>query len=483
MRSVLAMTHLNFRATYVATMCKVTVALLLCLVPSVALGAATPKGLVVVFDGNDRETRREIYDVIVRDMRVDPPDDFNVALANEAVAAPLGDALANPRSRKAAIAAVRSAMRTVDAPAVISVRTKKKGALRDVHIVAILSTQGGPLFEEDLEPSPGERVSLQLSKLIAASFPEFVRPRPAAPEASTPATPATSARAKHAVEEDADKEESPSPRERPKLTLRNAASPPERDQVAERETSTPSNRADPSNATWIFNLGLEWARRDLEYNQPWVGNMRSHLAPGMAVYSVGGELYPGATMGTPVLKDLALVARFADSLPFETVASNGQTARGGFRRYAAGMRGRIRTGDKKDSPLIGVEGTYGMWQMAFTGADQVVDEAPSVAYGHVRAGVDARLPFGPFALLGGAGYMMVSSAGKYEERFPRASVGGVDAMLGGTWSVMPPFELKLLVTYARFFSSANSERGDRYIAGGALDQYVIASLGVSTVFR
>jgi hypothetical protein len=62
-------------------------------------------------------------------------------------------------------------------------------------------------------------------------------------------------------------------------------------------------------------------------------------------------------------------------------------------------------------------------------------------------------------------------------------LGGVYAMLGGTYRVASAIELNLRVSYARFFSSANSERGDRYIAGGALDQYVIASLGASTVFR
>jgi hypothetical protein len=465
-------------------MFKLTVGLLLCLLSSVAFGASAPKGLVVVLDGNDRDTRREIYDVIVRDMRVDPPDDFNAALEDEGVTGALGEALASPRTRKATILAVRKAMRKVAVPAVLSVRAKRKGAAREVHVVAIVSTQAGPLIEEDFNLSPGEPASAQLGKLVSASLPELARSQRAsadasldaddpsgeegasAPRASKPA----SNKKKEAIDKKAVVEEDSSPKEE-------SPAAPDRDRVAR------SSRVDASNATWVAHVGLELARRDLQYSDPWAGRLRPHLAPGIAVYSVGGELYPGASTGTPVLKDLGFVARFADSLPFESAAPDGQTARGRFRRYSVGVRGRIRAGDKKESPSIGVEGTYGMWQIAFTGPDEVVEESPSVAYGHVRAGVDGRLPFGPFGLVGGAGYMIISSAGKYTDRFPNATVGALDAAVGGTWAVASFVELKLLVTYARFFSSANPEAGAPYIAGGALDQYVMTSIGASTVFR
>ena len=473
------MTSLRIGKMHIATMFKLTVALLFLLVPTVALGASPPRGLVVILDGNDREARREIYDAIVREMYVEPPNDFSAALANEGLVVPIGDALATPRMRKSTLTAVGKAMRTVDASAVLSVNTKRKGATREAHVVCIVSTQQEPMIEEDFNLAPGESGALRLTKFVSASLPELARSQLAAAttwRSAAAAEPRSTAKPT-APEREASKSAKAAPvREEPP-----AAS--ERDHVSEQTRTPTSNELSHANATWIFNVGLEWARRDLQYSDPWAGPLRSHVAPGMAVYSLGGELYPGATTGTPVMKDIGLVARFADSLPFETTATNGQTARGGFRRYAAGFRGRIRAGDKKESPLLGVEATYGMWQMAFTGPDQVVDEAPSVAYGHLRAGVDGRFPFGSFALLGGAGYMLVTSAGRFGDRFPHASVGGVDALLGGTWNVAGSIELKLLVSYARFFSSANPEPGDRYIAGGALDQYFTASFGASTAFR
>jgi hypothetical protein len=461
-------------------MFKFTVGLLLCLVSSVAFGAPAPRGLVVVMDGNDRDTRREIYDAIVRDMRVDPPDDFNAALESEGVTGALGEALANPRTRKSTISAVRKAMRTVETSAVLVVRAKRKGAAREVHVVAIVSTQAGPLIEQDFNLSSGEQASPQLVQLVSASLPELVRSQRASPEASLPSAPQT-----NAIEAEPSGADSEPPRERPsKSSLKKKAvdkkaaveeEPPAKEEApssSERDRAPSGSRVDHSNATWIGHAGLELARRGFTYSDPWAGRLRPDIAPGIAAAFVGFELYPAASTGTQVLKDVGFVARFAESLPFESVADDGQTARGAFRRYAAGVRG-----------LIGVEATWGMWQVAFTGPDEVVDEAPAVAYNHVRVGVDGRFPFGAFAIVGGAGYMMTSSAGRYTDRFPNAKVGGVDAAIGGTYTIASFVELRLLVSYVRFFSSANPEPGAQYIAGGALDQYIMTSLAATTVFR
>ena len=475
-------------------MFKLAVALLMCLVSNVAFAASAPKALIVVMGGDDRNTRREISDAIARDMRVAPPDEFIAALDNEGLGVPLGEALANPRTRKPTIATARRALEAIGAPAVLSVHARREGSVREVHVVAIISTQAGPLIEEDFHIPPNERATPQLLALLTASLPELARSPQAAAEVSPPPKRADGKRVvekKAPLEEDARAEASPPakskraaakkpPAEEEDLPEEAPSSPSERDRAASGSAST--RRADPSNATWIVHGGVELARRDLQYSDPWAGRLRSHLAPALAVYGVGAELYPGAQTGTPFMKDFGFVGRFADSLPFETAASNGQVAHGGFRRYAAGVRQRFRAGDQKSSPLIGIEATYGIWQVAFSGPDEVVDEAPSVTYRHIRAGLDGRFPFGPFSVVGSAGYMFVSSAGKYTERFPNAQIGAVDAAVGGTWSVAPTVELRLTVAYARFFSSAHPEPGAAYVAGGALDQYLMTNLGASVFF-
>jgi hypothetical protein len=232
----------------------------------------------------------------------------------------------------------------------------------------------------------------------------------------------------------------------------------------------------------IGEAAIGVGRRQLQYSDPWAGRLRPYTAPGIGVYSIGAELYPGASSQIEVLKDVGVVGRYAGSLGVESVTSDGQKAKGAFQRYAFGLRARIPTGDRKRSPLIGLEGTYGIWNFAFTGTDEAVDEAPSVQYRYVRAGADARIPFGSLALLAGAGYMSISSAGTLSERFPHLTIAGIDALVGGTYAVASSVELRLIITYARIFSSAHPDPGADYIAGGTLDQYVIATFGASTVF-
>ena len=78
--------------------------------------------------------------------------------------------------------------------------------------------------------------------------------------------------------------------------------------------------------------------------------------------------------------------------------------------------------------------------------------------------------------------MNISSAGMLSERFPNITVAGVDAFGGGTYAVMSPIELRALISYSRFFSSANPDPNADYVAGGTLDQYIILTLGASAHF-
>jgi hypothetical protein len=245
---------------------------------------------------------------------------------------------------------------------------------------------------------------------------------------------------------------------------------------------TGKHPVDFTNASVIVDGAIGVGRRQLQYSDPWAGRLRPYLAPGIAVYSVGAELYPGASTNIEVLKDIGVVGRYAGSLGVESETTDGQTVKGTFQRFAFGLRARVPTGDRKTRPLVGLEGTYGVWNYAFTGVDEAVDESPSVQYKYVRAGADARIPFGSVALLAGAGYMNIWSAGPLSDRFPNLTVAGVDALGGATLSVASTIELRALLTYTRFFSSANPEPGADYIAGGTLDQYVILTLGASTIF-
>jgi hypothetical protein len=84
--------------------------------------------------------------------------------------------------------------------------------------------------------------------------------------------------------------------------------------------------------------------------------------------------------------------------------------------------------------------------------------------------------------LGGAGYMNILSAGPLTDRFPNARIFGVDAMIGGTYPVMPWVDVRLALSYARIFSNMHADVDAEYVAAGALDQYIVGNLGMSAIF-
>ena len=146
------------------------------------------------------------------------------------------------------------------------------------------------------------------------------------------------------------------------------------------------------------------------------------------------------------------------------------------------MRGRTLAGPKNTGPYLGVEGTYGTWAFVFEGTSPLVAEVPSVSYKYLRGAVDARFPFNAFSLTAGIGGMYVLNAGEFSDRFPHASIAGVDGSLVGAYAFLPWMEARADVNYTRIFSSAKPERGDTYMAGGALDEYFIFRGGVAAVF-
>jgi hypothetical protein len=61
-------------------------------------------------------------------------------------------------------------------------------------------------------------------------------------------------------------------------------------------------------------------------------------------------------------------------------------------------------------------------------------------------------------------------------------VQGIGALAGVMMPVATGIEARLLVEYARFFSSFQPEQGDAYIAGGAIDQYLGLRLAGAYVY-
>ena len=74
------------------------------------------------------------------------------------------------------------------------------------------------------------------------------------------------------------------------------------------------------------------------------------------------------------------------------------------------------------------------------------------------------------------GYRVIVGSGQVRTLFPRSNGGGFDVALGGAVPIALGFEARATVEYAHYFFAMGAQPGDRYVLGGALDQYVGATL-------
>jgi hypothetical protein len=445
------------------------------IVSNLAYAASGKQGIAVLVEGADApQVSREIAESIPQGMPVQDPSEFSAALASQGVRGSLADALANPKTRKPTLVAVRKALKQIGLPAALSARSKKvgKGGAREIRVVLIVRAQAEPMIEENIAIARGDRATAQLQPLLAVPLQDLASAPPAQQEPAEAAAPAD--KPSKTAKKDQPKEEKKDDEEAPP--------PSDHDVVAKKRGPLNYN-----NAMVVIDAGADVGTRVLKYSTIVVGPLRAYLQPGIPAWSVGLQIYPAASQNIPVAKDIGLVARASDSLVFESQTNDGkQSAKGKMTRYAVGVRGRIPTGPGADSPLFGLEATYGAWKFDFSGDDQVVTELPAVDYKYIRAGADGRVPFGPAAVFFGVGYMNVMSSGNFGKMFPHATIGGIDAKVGGSYGLTQWLEARASFAYTRIFSSFKPTPDDAAagypIAGGALDQYFVGNMALAALF-
>jgi hypothetical protein len=246
--------------------------------------------------------------------------------------------------------------------------------------------------------------------------------------------------------------------------------------VAAAGESSPDRAATPSNERGHFgrnalelSLGGEFAVRQFQYNEGLTSNLRSYELDGAPAGVVEAGLYPFAFSGGSGMGDVGVVGSYARALGLRSDLSTGTAYDTDWERFFAGARARWRLTSDPDASVLAADAGYGEETFSF-GANSLGDTAPDVDYRFVRLGGDARFPFGRFALSAGASYLAVLSAGGLAGRFPQSQVGGIDATLGASLTIVRGLEARIVASYRRFFYAMHPTPGDGYVAGGALDQ-------------
>ena len=131
--------------------------------------AANSPAIILVVEGTDTEAAREIASSGLPGVRLEGSQDLLVAVADQGVTGSVGQALVNPRTRRATILAVRRGMKRVGATGVLLVNARpSKAGAKSMHVVLLVSTQSEPMIEEDIALPKGQKAA---PRVVALSIP------------------------------------------------------------------------------------------------------------------------------------------------------------------------------------------------------------------------------------------------------------------------------------------------------------------------
>jgi hypothetical protein len=238
---------------------------------------------------------------------------------------------------------------------------------------------------------------------------------------------------------------------------------------------------DVGTTPFVVGLGLDLGGRRFTYSDPISTNLRPYDVIGAPMPSLWGEVYPFARTHVPVLRDLGFTLAYARAVGLDSATEKGAPVGTSWDRFGAGLRVRLRTGGPA-APVVALAGGFGAIRFLFDAPPSLARQLPNVHYRFLRVGVDGRIPFWRLALLADASYLGSVVSGEIHDRFRDPSVGGVELGAGLAVRLAAGFEARLGARYTRWFYAFGPEPGDRYIAGGALDELLALHVGAAYAY-
>ncbi|WP_437491149.1 hypothetical protein WME75_15060 [Sorangium sp. So ce1014] len=427
----------------------------------VALAAPkASKSIAVHIEGpNAAAIREDILSFVPETLEVVKPAAFSKSLKGAGQTKPVGDALVIKAQRKKALDRIRKAGKAAKVEGVIyGVSRTNKKKKKEVHLVYV-DESVGDLEVDSAVPLGGSRDDRKkaLEDLLGPMLAQIAPPP--APEEE-----------KKGGEDGGDGgEDGGDGGDGGEDGGGDGDGEKKADEDEKDDGGAKRKRNDVRSALFSVELGLEFVGRWFDYSDPLSQNLRPYSVFGQPALSLSGELYPLAGTGIAVLKGLGITAGYAQALGLNSAVGDGDPISTTYQRINLGLRQRLSIGE---SSVLGISAGLRFLTFEIDAQGALANTVPNVSYTLFRAGLDARVPVGPVALALGADYLMPLSSGPVYDRFTGASVQGIGATAGVLIPVATGIEARLLLEYARFFSSFQPELTDTYAAGGATDQYL-----------
>ncbi len=232
-----------------------------------------------------------------------------------------------------------------------------------------------------------------------------------------------------------------------------------------------------------LTVGVRATHRSFDFHDPAIGqnvllSQKQALAPSLFAQVF---LFPSAFSSRAALSNVGLAASYELGLPttavFDPGAGNSTKLTTHASELFLGLRGRLPLGVHE----LGLVAGYGQQRYTLSG-DEPMPIVPDLTYEFARIAADASLRFDALTFGARLGTRIVSDTGGLRrEWFPRTKAKSLEAGLLMGYRVAPRFEVLLGLDLTRYWFDFNpipKNADPRYVAGGAVDQYVSGWLGL-----
>lgn len=429
--------------------------------PAVA-EAAESKPIAVYVEGPDAESiRGEVLAVVPGSLKVLDESAFESALQKQGQKGQMGNVMAQPKQRGKLISRIRKATEKAGAQGAIIARVRKtRTGGRELWVLFV--DPGSDEVDIDQAVPLGKSESERASALKEALDPVLKARASAEPQGDASGSDAGGSGSSDGAGDKPD----------------DGTDKPDDGGSDSASTRTPGEM---TTAIVVVGLSFQMAGRFFSFSDGLTRNLRPYDVFGAPMGVANLEFYPAGFGDVPVAKDIGLTASYTMAFGLDSATSTGEPIDTSFLRLNAGLRGRVRFGDAP-SPTLGINAGFTLLNFKYSAPGELASEVPSASYKLLRFGLDMRIPAGPVALEFGGDFLLPLAGGEVYDRFTDPSVLGIEAR-GGVGVPLPGgFEVRLIGEYTRFFSAFAPVVGDKYVAGGALDQLVWIRLGAAYVY-
>jgi hypothetical protein len=356
----------------------------------------------------------------------------------------------------------------VGAKAAVAVLVTTKGKARQAHVIIVTATGSVKLDKEVPLKAAADEDAAIIAKAFSTELGALAGQDAEAPAKTEPTAPAATPAA------NASSTEAPKPTASGSGSGSGSTSSSSSGEAATPPIKPVDNGPEPP-PLLVATVGMELANRQLSYRDP-VTRLRSDDSGITPTPAISADFYPGARTGTSVLQDIGVFGDFKLGIAKDKSVPEGRSASVSWTRFDIGLKYRIwLTRREWKAPMIAPSISYGREAYSFDRLDPPPEplETPAANYETLRPRIEGRLPLGPIAILGGAGFLAILSSGEVGGKFRDTTVIGWEADLALAIPlpfIGKPFEARLGFGYRRYIYWFSPIAGDPYVANGAHDQ-------------